>query len=76
MVRQGPQTIRERPPEEFPVTNRPFEKLLHDAFSTLRVREVSRADFRLRGPSRDLEVLSRVLGRDSGARHRVWLLPG
>ena len=43
----------------------PFEKLLLEAFHTLRIRERGR-----RRPSRDLLLLSRILGRTAPAAPR------
>lgn len=61
--REMEQPRRPVPPPEDP---RPFAKLLHNAFATLRAYETAQPDFAERGPSRELSTLSRVLGRGSG----------
>jgi hypothetical protein len=44
---------------------RPFEGMLLEAFAALRLKELNRPGFSRRGPSLDLENLSRLLGRDT-----------
>ncbi len=44
---------------------RPFEGLLLEAFATMRLREQQLAGFVRRSPSRDLEILGRILARDT-----------
>ena len=64
-----PKVIHEAPAPQNPYADRerPFEGLLLEAFAALRLREVNRPGFARRGPSRDLENLARILGRDGAA---------
>jgi len=42
-----------------------FKDMLHEAFTDLRTRETTHPGFNVRGPSRDLYTLSRILGNGS-----------
>lgn len=52
----------EKPDDRTDLTE-PFEALLLEAFASLRVKELRRPAFIRRGPSQDLENLSRILGK-------------